>query len=350
MPFQRPTLSQLLDRSNEDFDGRLPGADSRLRRSVLDVLARVHAGGMNGLYGYLDDIALQALPDTATGDVLRRWATTFGVEPKPAEPAVGVASLTGVNGSTVLAGAVLQRLDGVEYVTTADATIAGGVATVAIEAVVPGDAGLAATGVGLTFASPVAGIASAAVVAAPGLAGGADAETEEALRGRLLDRLRQPPHGGAAADYVRWAREVPGVTRAWCYPLLNGLGTVGVTFVMDGREDIIPEAGDVTAVDAWIAPRRPVTADVDVFAPDPVELDLTIELTPDTAETRAAVEAELKDLLARDAEPGGDILISRIREAVSIAAGESDNIITVPSADVSHATGELAVLGTITWV
>ena len=62
-----------------------------------------------------------------------------------------------------------------------------------------------------------------------------------------------------------------------------------------------------------------------------------------------AVEAELRDLLARDAEPGGTILISRIREAVSIAAGETDNVVSTPTANVTHAAGELAVLGVITW-
>lgn len=349
MPFQRPNLTALVARADEDFDARLPGADSRLRRSVLSVLSRVHAGAVHGLYGMLADNALQGLPDTATGEVLLRWAATFGVEPKAAEPATGPVALTGSDDAVVPAGTLLQRLDGVEYVTTAEAVIAEGAATVEVEAVTAGEGGQAVEGTILTFASPVAGVAAGAVVAAGGLVGGADAEDPEALRARLLERLRVPPHGGAASDYVRWAKEVPGVTRAWVYPLLNGLGTVGLTFVMDGREDIVPEAGDVAAVEAWIAPRRPVTADVDVFAPTPVDLDLTIALTPDTAAGRLAVVAELKDMLARDAEPGGTILISRIREAVSIAAGESDNTITSPSADVTHDPGELAVLGDITW-
>ncbi|NBB51511.1 baseplate J protein [Rhizobium sp. CRIBSB] len=350
MPFARPSLTGLIARAQDDFDARLPGADSRLRRSVLDVLVRTHAGALHGAYGALAELALQGLPDTAEGDVLRRWAVIFGVEPKAAEPATGPVTLTGVNGSVVPAGTLLQRLDAAEFVTLAEVTLAGGVATPTVEAVVAGAAGLSPAGTPLTFVSPVAGVASAAVVAAGGLIGGADAEAEESLKSRLLDRLRQPPHGGSAADYVRWAREVPGVTRAWVYPLMNGLGTVGVTFVMDGREDIIPDAGDVTAVDDWIADRRPVTADVDVFAPTPVALNLTIDLTPDTPEGRLAVQQELRDMLARDAAPGGTILISRIREAVSIAAGESDNIVSAPTANVTHTAGQLAVLGTITWV
>jgi uncharacterized phage protein gp47/JayE len=89
---------------------------------------------------------------------------------------------------------------------------------------------------------------------------------------------------------------------------------------------------------------------VTVVAPVAVPLDLTITgLTPDTAAVRAAIEAEIIDLLRREAVPGGTILLSHLREAISIAAGEADHALTIPAANVTHATGELAVLGTITW-
>jgi uncharacterized phage protein gp47/JayE len=64
---------------------------------------------------------------------------------------------------------------------------------------------------------------------------------------------------------------------------------------------------------------------------------------------QAAVTAELEDLLVRDAVPSGTILISRMREAASIAAGEMNNAFTSPTADVPHATGHIATLGTITF-
>jgi uncharacterized phage protein gp47/JayE len=97
-----------------------------------------------------------------------------------------------------------------------------------------------------------------------------------------------------------------------------------------------------------------VTADVTVFAPTPVKLDFTISLTPDTTAARAAVQAELEDLLLREAEPedgdgSGTILVSHIREAISLAAGETDHALTAPAADVTLAAGEMSVMGTITW-
>lgn len=54
MPFNRPTLPQLIQRNITDIESRLPGRDARLRRSNLNVLAKVHAGAAHGLYGALD--------------------------------------------------------------------------------------------------------------------------------------------------------------------------------------------------------------------------------------------------------------------------------------------------------
>jgi len=50
----------------------------------------------------------------------------------------------------------------------------------------------------------------------------------EAFVARYIDLYRQPPQGGDLFDYIEWALEVPGVTRAWCNPLGMGTGTVVV--------------------------------------------------------------------------------------------------------------------------
>ena len=44
------------------------------------------------------------------------------------------------------------------------------------------------------------------------LGGGTDTENDDDLRMRVLQRIRQPPQGGANHDYVRWALAVPGCT------------------------------------------------------------------------------------------------------------------------------------------
>lgn len=355
MPFARPDLPTLIDRAAADIESRLPGADARLRRSNLNVLARVLAGAAHGLYGYVDWLALQILVDTAEAEFLERHANIWLPGGRlPAAYAVGQVTATGTDGAVIPVGTRFRRADGVVYTAEADATVAGGSALVTVVAVEAGQAGNSDAGVSLALETPVAGVNSAAVVTAGALSGGAAIESDDGLRARVLARIQQPPHGGAKHDYIAWALEVPGVTRAWCYPLEAGDGTVTVRFVRDGDASIFPDAGEVAAVLAHIEEVRPVTAHVYVFAPVAQAVNFTIALTPSTAGVRASVEASLRDLLLREAVPEGGagegtILLSHIREAISLAAGETDHDLVAPVADVTLTTGQMAVFGAITW-
>ncbi|MBS1198679.1 MAG: hypothetical protein H6R18_2464 [Proteobacteria bacterium] len=345
--FSRPTLSEIIQRVRNDVLSRLT-ADDILRRADPEVLARVVAGVGHGLYGFIEWLSQQLIYDTAEAEFLERWASIWGVSRKPAAAATGTVTFTVQAGAVIASGTLLQALDGVQYETTADATVTAPTATAPVAALIAAAAGNRVTGQGVTLVSPVVGVQSAAV--AGELSGGADIETDDALRARLLARIQQPPHGGADFDYVAWALEVPGVTRAWLYAAELGLGTVTLRFVRDNDASIIPDAGEVATVQAYIDARRPVTAAVTVAAPIAVPLNFTITgLTPDTAAVKEAVEDELSDLLLRKATPGGTILLSHLRAAISSATGETDYVLTTPSANVTHTTGQMATMGTITW-
>jgi uncharacterized phage protein gp47/JayE len=349
MPFARPTLPELIDRVTTDISGRVTGVESAvLRRSLLGILGRSEAGAVHMLYGFLEWAAKQAIIDTAEKEYLERWAAIWKVFRKSADYSTGGATLNGAIGSTVTAGTILQRQDAVQYRVLADGVFTGPTLQVTVVAVEAGVAGDAANGTPLFLLSPIAGVQSTATTATA-IDGGLDVETDEQLLNRLLKRIRQPPHGGASSDYELWALEVPGVTRAWVYPRQMGAGTVTVLFVCDGEVDIIPTPAKVAEVQAYIDVRRPVTAEVFVVAPVADPLNMSVKLSPNTAAVQAAVRAEVADLIVRDAKPGAPTLISRLRESVSLAAGESDNAITSPTADVPHATGHMAVPGTITF-
>lgn len=348
MTFDRPDLATLLARARADIESRLPETDAGARRSLLGVVATVHAGGLHGLYGYLDFLSKQIMPDSAEAEFLARWSGVWNITRTQAAKATGTATMTGTTGSVVPLGTLLRRADGVEYAVTSEIVLVAGTATVPLQAVEPGSEGNAASGTKLSLSSPIAGVQS--VATGGELSGGADEETDASLRGRLLARIRQAPHGGADFDYVSWALAEPGVTRAWVYPRELGIGTVSVRVMTDDTTiDGIPSAETIAAVQAALDASRPVTADLYVVAPVAVAMNPQININPNTTTVQAAIEAELLDLLRREAEPGGTILISHLREAVSIAAGEHDHALASPTADVEHATGEIAVLGTITW-
>lgn len=350
MPFQRPTLNELIARTEQDLQARMTNQQSALlRRSVLAVIARVIAGASHLLHGFLEWASRQFFTDTADSEWLARRATLWGITRKAAAFASGGVDFTGTDGSTIPAGTTLKRSDGVEYETDADGTISGGTATIQVTADEAGDDGNASSGVTLQLATTLSGVDSEAAVGSNGITGGEDTESDDDLRARVRQRIQEVPHGGAEQDYERWALEVAQVTRAWPIPTNRGIGTIDVTFVLDDESPIIPGSTKVQEVQDYIDERRPVTADFLAFAPTAVPLAFTISVTPDTADVRAAVESELKDMLRRDSAPGGTILLSHIREAISVAAGETDHDLNSPTADVTHASGEIATFGGITW-
>lgn len=342
--FNRPQLTALVKSLREDMLSRL-GDESLLRRADAEVYARVFAGALHGLYGYADWIARQVIWDTCDADTLDRVASMWLTVPrKPAAAATGTVAFVLAVGVVVPTGTVLQAFDGAQYTTTA-ASAAGSAPVVAVLA---GAAGNRAAGQALSLVSPVPGAQTQAI--AGEISGGADVETTESLRARLIARVQTPPDGGSKTDYEAWALEVAGVTRAWVAPLELGAGTVTVRFVRGNDASIIPDAAEVAAVQAYIDTLRPATAEVYVVAPVADVTNFTITLTPSTVAVKAAVEAELRDLLLREAAPGVTLLLSHIREAISLAAGETDHVLSVPAANITPAIGRIPVFGAITWL
>lgn len=350
MPFTRPTLPQIIDRVKKDLEDKLTGGSPSLRRSVIAVFARVIAAASHILHGHLDWLYRQLFPTLADEENLLRWGSIWTVQRKPAEFAQLTLEFTGAIGSVIPAGHELQRSDGVLFTLDANLTFVSATETAQVTAAVAGENSNTDNGVLFQLVSPVVGVENEAEVTAT-VTSGVDEEDIELYRDRVLQRIANPPQGGASADYVRWALEVPGVTRAFPFPLHLGIGTMGLSFVRDGdTPSIIPDAGEVATVQSYIDARRPITVDFTAFAPVALAVNFTIDLlSNDTAEIRAAVIAELTDLFAREASPGGTILISHIREAISIAAGETDHILTAPVANVVAPTGQLPIIGTFTW-
>lgn len=358
MPFTRPTLSQLRDRAESDFADAF-NLRQVLRNSVLGVSAKALAGLVHTLFGYLDFVSRQVFPDQAEQEFLQRWATIWGISRTAATFPQFTIEHTGTDGGSIPIGTVIQRSDGVQYTATTSGIIAGGTALVDYKANEAGAANNVEVADVLSLLSPITDVDSDSTVNTI-IIEGDDEETDETLRTRLLNRIQQPPAGGTAQDYINEALAVAGVTRAWVFPLNRGAGTVDVSFVEDNESPIIPSAPKVAEVQAAIDAFKPVTADSLVFAPVAVDLDITMNLEPNTLEVQEAVTAQLEDMVFRDAEVAGSykdalstndgtILISRINEAISIATGEEDHLVTVPAGDFTVSTGEIVTLGTITF-
>lgn len=351
MAFTRPTLPELVARIEPDFVSRLNLAGALLRRSVTSVLARVLAGASHMLHGHIDWASRQIFPDTADTENLLRHGRLRGVQPTEPAFAHGTVIATGTDTSVVTAGSILVRDDGAQYTVDADGTIASGVVALDVTAVVADENSNTISGTELTFQSPIAGVDATATVSVDQIIDGADEEDQASYLTRVLERIQSAPHGGASADYVAWAKEVSGVTRAWPYPKENGAGTVVVRVMRDNDSGSpFPSGGEITTIQDYIRSKAPVTATVTVLAPTPVTVNYTLAVVPNTQATKDAVSAELADLHQRVPEPGTTLLLASIRTAIGIGVGDGGTYtLATPSADVTCTAGQLAGLGTITF-
>ena len=357
--YARPTLSELIEDLRASFRTAFVAAgrplEAFVRNTIPWVLTRVWGDALHNLYGLLEYAHRQILPSTADTEWLEEWAKVVGLARLAPEKSVGPVNFIGFDLTVIPLGTALVRSDGVQYVTTAAGAISGSVGQVLAECVTPGAIGNMSSGAQLELVTPIVGLNNTAFPQFPAgaWANGADVETDEALRERVLLRLQRPPQGGAAVDYEQWARLVVGVTKVWVVPLGRGAGTVDVYFLHEGGTGIgVPTVGQVADVQAEIDARRPVVADALAIAPTEVPVAFSIAISPDTAGNRAAVEAELDALFLLKAGTGADIFMSDYWAAVTsvVGAGVDSVSISVPSTTTTVGVGQVATRGAITWL
>lgn len=373
MPFARPTLTQLIQRASSDMTTGLQSGTALLRFSNLTILGKVIAKAANALYGYLDFIAIQANPFTATGEYAIAWGALKGVYIKGAAYAAGTVACSGTNTMVIPAGTSVIRGDGATFTTTADATIVNGTANAPVIAGTAGAAGNTPAGTTFTLGAGIAGVSSSVVTVA-GLQGGADVETSDAFKARYLQKYAAPAQGGAPSDYPEWAETVSGVTRTWVRPNGMGAGTVIVYFMMDDAEAAyggfpqgtngvataemrdVAATGDQLLVANAIYPLRPATALVYAVAPGQNELSFTIAgMANASVATKGLVQAAIQSAILVGASPGGVTLsdgtaggvtwISTIEKAISAIPAAGGFVIT--SVEASEGTVNPGMAGNI---
>lgn len=338
-----------------DLRREMPEADATIWPNNLAILSKVFAMATRLVELRLEWAYRQIFASTAEARQLERHAYEFGLARKPAAAATGYIETTGAADTLYPAGLAWQS-GTVRYIAAGDALSDGdGAVRVYVVAEAVGAASNRAAGEEIVFvdAALAPTLAAVATVDEDGLGGGADVESDESLRARVLDRKRRPPQGGATSDYEQIARAFPGVSAAWAYSWSHGPGTVGVWFLFDGRTNGIPTDADVAAVQDWIDSRRLIRARLVVAAPVAAPVDVFISgMTTDSVATRAAIETSLRAMFAARARPGvasAPLLFSRswISEAISQAIGEDQHYLSSPNIDLVYAAGEMPVLGQV---
>lgn len=332
MALTRPTLDEIYNRIKGDFESRLSDGLALFRRAVLLIIAKIFAGVSHLIHGFVVNLGDQLLPDRADDpEFLNRHALMWGLIRIAGGYATGTIEFTGVDNSVIPAGTVLQDADGYEFKTDIDAQIAAGSAIVPITASEIGAAGNTVYNT-LALVSPIAGVDDTGTIDTV-LTGGADPETDDALRTRLLARIRRTPGGGTLADYMQWALDSNiEIKDSWAIENYAGIGTVGVIVV--GKTVIEPSPTLLQEVKDYIDARRPLGASVIVDGVTSIDLQFFISMTPNTSDLQALVQANLQTVFDETFEIGVETPISKIYSAI-IGAGVTDFEITSVEKDGS---------------
>lgn len=305
------------------------GSDNYARATALAALAE-------GQYQHQEWILRQVFADTADAAYLERHCAMYRIWRKTPAAAAGQIRINGAPDTDLPAGLIAQAGEAVYQTAAAARTDHSGQATVDCRCLATGAAGNRPDNTPAKLQSPPAGIEADAVLVS--MAGGTDNESDGALLERLLARLRQPPAGGNAYDYYRWAMAVPGVEAAFVYPLRRGLGTVDVAILTAGG---LPSPEVVRKVQQYIDERRPVTAkNVQVMAPQRVALNISARVAPADGYTLPAIkEAAARALSAYFAgiRPGDTVYKSHIEALISDTPGVRDRVLDAPAANQSAA-------------
>ena len=330
MSWNRPSLSQLIVRIENDITSRLIGLVPLLQRALLKILARVFSGAFDATYGHQQFLADQITVGTASEEWLRRYAFQWDVPILDATFANAIYIFTGTPTTVISINTILVRSDGIEYITTATDSIgAGGSVNIPITCRTAGSIGNAAAGTPLSLVSPIIGVDTEGVMTGDGAEGGVDGDDIEEIRRNVLNRMKEPPMGGSPNDYKTVSEEVAGVERAFPFGNYINLAVVpgNVTVVIAATDFTVPGAPLLADVLAALNDPdfKPIIGNHFVQPIEPIDIEFNISIEPFDSGVQDNITQNLKDVFhAYDYNkeevpiiPGGTILISHIRNAIS---------------------------------
>lgn len=275
--------------------------DSR-EGSYANTLVSVAAYQIFKLYQQFPSLLSMAFPDEDAGEYIDMNAAQVGMTRAAGQKATVTVTFTGTDGTYLPAGTALYAPEtGLQYLTTEDASIAGGTATVQAEAAEIGAEYNLPAGYITSMYVNVAGVIS--VRNNEAAAGGVDEESDADFFARYHARRTLPITSGNKNHYITWATEVTGVAYANCIPLWNGNGTVKVVIAGADRGPVDETIRSACA--DYIEENRPIGATVTVVSVAEREIPLTAAVTLvegyTTEQVGDQLEAAVNELLKKQA-------------------------------------------------
>ncbi|WP_295264708.1 baseplate J/gp47 family protein [Veillonella sp.] len=296
--------------------------------------------------------------DNLTGDELTRVVfQRRGTERKKATYATGYITVTQGNG-IISVGNLFESEGGLQFVATETKDVVVG-SKVAIECTTAGEVGNVPKGSITKMPVTLTGIIS--VVNDDATINGEDEESDDDLRQRYYEELREPATSGNKYHYKQWAKEVEGVGEANVISLWDGDNTVKVVIIDSDRQ---PASQDlVNVVQKYIDPNKsgtgegeaPVGAYCTVVAAEPVLINVKINGVVNAENTtasmiKATLEQRLIDYLKQIAFKQSYVSVAQIGALIINTDGINDYdsyYVNNSSSRINLTDEQVAILGTV---
>lgn len=322
------------------------GQSSTLRKGVLKVLAHVLGAMLYMMTLIAKRIWKNRFVSTCDVSALDGFGAEYGIPHKAPVSASGnavVALATGIESVLVAQGtALIDPVTKKEYEVTVATTVSRSMPLLPVVALHYGADSDVLSGAVLEFRDgDIDGIES---VVSDGIVGGklegveidgdvqVWGELAEEYRARILQRVQNPPHGGAANDYWQWAMSFPFVTDAYIFPNNPNSNSVTVALANYSAVDMSVSAAQVAEVSDYINDdsRRPITADVRVLGVTAVYVGIAAKVAPFTEAVKESVVAAIRQYL-RGIGPGNTVDLAQM--SADVLASSTASYFAITSAN-----------------
>lgn len=268
--------------------------------SLRKLFGKALVGIAGGLYRFADEKIENLMPDTAKGDYADRWAKIWYTKRKLATPARGNIGVESASKVEIPKDTEWLHSDTQLRLRSTERAVVDGKGSIKVEAVEVGLKGMLEPNETLTITSPIPGLESEASVVS--LSGGSERERDEQLRKRYLRKAQLPPQGGAPHDYIFWAEDIPGVSRAWVLPRpKKELGKVHLMFI--DENGVLPSEARIQEVDKILQQKKPAGSELTIVPWKTKPIDLAITCAP--KEKLVLIEEQLEGLFKSKIFPFG---------------------------------------------
>lgn len=268
MTFKVPPLSQTREFLVALFKAVFPDRNVGTSRSFHYRRLTATSAATTQIHKHVESVRNDVMPNRADDVGITEWGEEVkGIPRKQATPArkAGAGRVRGLAGNTATIGEqLIHDASGLLFTLNSNATIPGAppnnYVDADIVAVSTGSATRLKAGQTLKFVNSIPNIETNVVLVKDLDEDGFDREQFGAYRSRVLASFSEPVAGGTQAEFVMWAKQVPGVDYAFAYPNRAGNGTVDVVGLHVGSGSArILNAGENAELLAHLKTKVPAT-------------------------------------------------------------------------------------------